>query len=332
MHLQVEDRIDNFLLSCSELDFGKVYLSDGELGFCRELNTEIIALCRSLPKSIQTDAFFWVMKYFRVSFEQEFSVFKKYYAPAWSIVFWLIRSFSEHHKLTKKDIDNAKSAHSMALLLHPLDDHICDGQLPATHLILLLRSQAWLVMKDSMNRLGKNLIDGKQIIQDLMDEYYIGINASEEVDSLNGYIERFRKQMATGFIVPVLLSKKIGGAEDFTDALVSMYGSFGIAWRLLDDINDIKTDMIKGSKSAIYTCLSETVKEYWKIAGVEKNSDCFRIILNFILENRIVEKIIKRIYIELESAAVAADEHGLAGLAHEFGYLAEPLKNRQNPL
>ena len=88
--------------------------------------------------------------------------------------------------------------------------------------------------------------------------------------------------------------------------------------------------MLKGSKSAIYICLPETIKKYWDKETKDKNSTCTRIILNSVMENSIIEKIIERMYTELESAAEAAEDYYLTGLADEFRCLASPLKNRQN--
>lgn len=325
----MEIKIENFFLSCSEIDFGAVNLSDGEKEFCSELNNEVFSLCKSLPESTQTQALLLFMEYFRISFGQEYSFFMNYYAPAWSIIYWLIHSRSESKRLTIEDIENARTAHGMALLLHPLDDHLNDGQLPVTHLTLLLRSQAWMIMNNSMKGLAEKLDGGHQIYQDFIDDYYTGITSSEKIKSLNGYGDLFRKQMATGFIVPVLLSKMITGDENFARAIQAIYGSFGIAWRLLDDINDFKTDMLKGSKSAIYTCLPETIRKCWGKDTKDKNSDCNRIILDFVLENSIIEKISERMYVELESAAETAEEYHLTGLAVEFRCLATPFKNRQ---
>ncbi|MEE4261810.1 MAG: hypothetical protein V2I56_03910 [Desulfobacteraceae bacterium] len=325
----MEIKIENFFLSCSEIDFGAVNLSDGEKEFCSELNNEVFSLCKSLPESTQTQALLLFMEYFRISFGQEYSFFMNYYAPAWSIIYWLIHSGSESKRLTIEDIENARTAHGMALLLHPLDDHLNDGQLPVTHLTLLLRSQAWMIMNNSMKGLAEKLDGGRQIYQDFIDDYYTGITSSEKIKSLNDYEDLFRKQMATGFVAPVLLSKMTTGDQNFARAIQAIYGSFGIAWRLLDDINDFKTDMLKGSKSAIYTCLPETIRKYWGKDTKDKNSDGNRIILDFILENSIIEKILERMYVELESAAETAEEYYLTGLAAEFRCLASPFKNRQ---
>ena len=157
-------KMEQFLLSCSKIDFGEVNLSQGEKNFCNELNDEIDLLCKSLPPSIQTDALLLLMQYFRRTFVGNPSFFMNYHAPAWSIIYWLIYGRPASQGLSPKDIEHAKTAHSMALLLHPLDDHLSDGQLPATHLNLLVRSQAWMRMNHSMRSLAKSLDDGTEIV------------------------------------------------------------------------------------------------------------------------------------------------------------------------
>ena len=328
----MNDKIKEFLLSCSEIGFGEVNLAEGEKKFCSELNDEIHALCKALPPSIQTDALLLLMRYFRRTFVGKPSFFMNYYTPAWSVIYWIIHCRPDRGDLSQQDIGNAKTAHSMALLLHPLDDHLCDGQLAVTHLNLLMRSQAWMIMNNSMRNLAEGLVDGNQIVDGFIDDYYCGINSSDDIASLDGYVDLFRKQMATGYVVPVLLSKKISSNGEFAAAIQPVYGSFGIAWRLLDDINDIEADMMTGSKSAIYACLPESLKKCWDKNRNQKNSDDTESILNYVAANGVAEKIVGRIRIELESGAATADKYRLTKLADELKCLAKPLRQRQNPV
>ena len=331
----MEYKVEDLLSFCSEIDFGAVNFSNGEKEFCRELNNEVISLCKSLPESTQTDALLFFMRYFRIPFGQELSIFMNYYVPAWSIIYWLIQSATEGKELEQRYKQNAKIAHSMALFLHPLDDHLNDGQLPATHLTLLLRSQAWTIMNNALSSLADEVDGGGEIVEGFLDNYYSSIKSSQEIVSLDIYCDHFRKQMATWLIVPVLLTKKMAINDQFTDAIQTAYGSFGIAWRLLDDINDIQIDMMKGSHSSIYVCLPEDIKNYWdKHSGerLDNKSGYFKVVLNCILENSVIGRVRERICSELESAASIADGHNLTGLAHEFRCLLNPLKNDRKDL
>ena len=326
------NRIEDLLSSCSKIDFGCVVLSEEEKEFCSELNDEVISLCESLPKSTQTDALLLFMRYFRIPFGQEFSLFSNYYAPSWSIIYWLIQVGLESKGLEKEDIQNARSAHSMALLLHPLDDHLNDNEWPATHLFLLLRSQSWMIMNNAWNRLADKIDGGEEIVAGFVDDYYAGIRSSKEILSLDSYCDLFRKQMATGFIVPALILKKMTTNEEFARAIQTAYGSFGIAWRLLDDINDIETDMMKSVHSSIYISLSENIKNYWDKNTEDINSDHIKVILDYILKNGVIDRIKERICSELDSAASMADDYKMASLADEFRCLLRPLRDTQDEL
>lgn len=327
----MEDKFKDLLSFCSRINFGAVNLTDGEKEFCSEWNNEIISLCKSMPESTQTDALLFFMRYSRISFGEEVNFFRTYYVPTWSIIYWLIKSGPDDKGLEQDDIRNAKAGHSMAMFLHALDDHLNDSEMPVTHLALLLRSQSWLTMNNAFNSLADGVDGGEEIIRGFINDYYSSICNSEEIESLDCYCDLFRKQMATGMIVPVLMTKKTTADREFTNAIETAYGSFGIAWRLLDDINDIETDMLKGIHTSIYICLSEDIRNCWdKHTGekLDKKNNYSRIILDYILENSVIDIIKERIFNELELAASIADDCDMAGLANEFRCMLRPMKNK----
>ncbi|MHC4105310.1 MAG: hypothetical protein ACYSR9_10250 [Planctomycetota bacterium] len=328
----MENRHKNLMSSCSEMNFGKVEISDEEKKFCRKFNNEIILLCKSLPKSTHTDAILFFTEYLVTPIGRELNFFANYYTPAWSIIFWLIQACPANKRLDPEDIKSAITAHTMALFLHPLDDHLNDGQLPATHLHLLLRSQSWMIMHAALNRLYNGVEGGAQIGRQFIDHYYQSICNSEEIESLDRYCGHFRNQMATWLIIPVLLTKKIASDDVFIEAIQIAYGSFGIAWRLLDDIRDIENDMNTGTHSAIYVSLPEEKRKLWDNHRQDKfnrSHDGAGEILNYLLQNSVIERLAQRICSELESAASLLETHGLTHLADEFRCLLTPLVNRQ---
>jgi hypothetical protein len=331
----MENNIENLLSYCSELEFGNVNLTDKQNIFCSELNNEIILLCKSLPQSIQADALIFFMRYSQIPVGKKLNFFRYYYVPTWSILYWLIHSDSDNNGLSREDIKNGKIAHSMAMFLHSLDDRLNDNEIIATHLTLLLRSQSWLIMNNAFSSLADGIDKGEKIVQDFIDDYYSGICSSEDIESLDSYCDLFRKQMATGFIVPTLMTKKLSASEDFTSAIQTAYGSFGIAWRLLDDIKDIQTDMRECIHSSIYICLPEDIKNYWDKNTVEelsKRNLYASIIFEYVLESGLIGRLKKRICNELESAASISECYDMAGLADEFRYLLRPLRNGKNPI
>jgi len=328
----MDDESTELLSSFTGVDFGDVVLSDEQKEFCREWNHESILICKSLPQSTQTDALLFFLQYAKTSFEK-LNLFRLYYVPAWSIIYWLIQSGPGGRRIKQVDIKKAKAAHFMAMFLHALDDHLCDQQVPATHLTLLLRSQAWMIMNNALSSLAAGVDGGTKIVEGFLDDYYSSIRSSEKIESLDRYCEIFRRQMATWLIVPVLMAKKMGTAAEFSEAIRTAYGSFGVAWRLLDDINDIEADMIGGVHSSIYVCLSKDMQNCWdKNHRANTGNEIGRrgkAIVNYILHDRIIERIKERIRSELVFAAAIADNHHLSGLANEFRCLLKPLENTQ---
>ena len=159
----MEDKLSNFLSSCSAIDFGDIDLSDPEKEFCRQLSRQVLSLCKSLPPSVQTDAVFFLMRYGRMSLAEELNFFKTTTTlPAWSIIYWLAHLHDDYRGLSRECVRDALTAHAMAMLLHSLDDHLNDGEMKVTHLNLLLRSQAWLTMNAGFNRLAGAVSSGKR--------------------------------------------------------------------------------------------------------------------------------------------------------------------------
>ena len=123
--------------------------------------------------------------------------------------------------------------------------------------------------------------------------------------------------MATWLIVPALLTKTVSPETEFTQAVQNAYCSFGIAWRLLDDINDIEKDMTKGTHSAVYLCLPENIRSCWGSNGEKQTASRpgnSQVVLECVLENGVVATLRERICRELESAAFIAEAHGLDGM------------------
>lgn len=326
----MKENIEDLISTCSQTDFGAVTLSDGERIFRSEMNHEIISLCKSLPQSAQTDALLFIMQYSGIRFGQELNFYGYYYAPSWSILYWLDQSAPNGTRLEQGVKRNARTAHSMTLFLHALDDHLNDSEIPTTHLSLLLRSQAWRIMNDALYSLADGVDGNHEMVRDFIDDYYSGIMSPEKVESLDSYCSLFRKQVATCLIVPILMAKKSTSDVRFTHAIQTAHGSFTVAWRLLDDIQDIGKDMMKGVCSSIYVCLSEDMRICWKKSAEEKKgkgSGCTEAILKYISENRVIERIKDRICKELESAASMANHYNMTGLADEYRSLLIPLRN-----
>jgi hypothetical protein len=196
---------------------------------------------------------------------------------------------------------------------------------------MLIRSQSWMIMNVALDNLACEVEGGIEIYRGFINDYYSGICSQEKVETIDSYCDLFRKHMATWLIVPMLITKKIAINEKFTGDIQTAYESFGIAWRLLDDINDIEADMMQGVHSSIYICLPENIKYHWDKDLENKNINCQTIILDYVRENLIIGRLKKRIVNELDFAASIAEGHNLTGLADELRCLLSPLRNNRGP-
>jgi hypothetical protein len=328
----VEDNIKSLVHRCSTIEFGRITLSDGETKFYDGLNNEIILIIKSLPEPAQTPTLLELMNHLGLSVREAVDFFKGFYTPAWSILYWLFVSFSGGRRLSAADLKNIRTVHATAMLLHLIDDHLNDREMAATHLALLLRSQLWMFMNHALDNLAEGIDGGAAIAQGFIDDYYSSIMKSGEVDSLDAYCDLFKKQMGTGFIAPVLMTKKMTADDQVINAVQAAYGAFGTAWRLLDDIQDIPLDMQTNRKSSVYICLPENSRVHWNQNGRSTaltKSDHTKHIIDCIFDNKIIGRIINKIYCELDSAVSISDAFKIRGFSNELLYLLEPLRTNR---
>jgi hypothetical protein len=303
--------------------FGQVALTEDATVFRHAMNHEMMRFFRSLPPSTHTDAVVFCMQHFRTPFFPKFDYFRNYPSPAWSVIHWIGQHYAGRLPPAPEDNRLARTAHAMALFLHPLDDHLNDGQLPATHLHLLLRSQAWLHMHAALERLATRVPEGAALVRGFIDAYYCSIGSPPAIPTLEGYSAHFRNQMATGLMVPVLMAKMAAG-DAFAAAIETAYQAFGVAWRLLDDLQDMVTDMASGSHSAIYFCLPSAIQKQWDQPSRRDDRARYEAIRSAVKRGGIVDIITVKIRTELTRAASAVDAVQMTGLAEELRCLARP--------
>lgn len=325
----MNDQANKLLNWCNQVNFGEVKLTPSQSEFYNSLNEQVLHLCKSLPESVQTDALLLFLKDPRGSFSQNLDFFNHYHTPSWSVVYWLAELGHRHQNLSAEDRQQAIEAHSMAMFLHAIDDHLNDGELALNHLTLLIRSQAWLRMHNAFIGLADGLSEGKKIIDGYINEYYSSIDSKFKKNDLDSYCDLFRKQMGTAYVVPGLLIKKISDDKNRYCSILSAYGSFGVAWRLLDDLNDLEQDLDNNRHTSIYCCLPDKYRNLWDRIATDEfdlKNDHIHTILAFIDEQNLLQKLVDRTCNELASAAVVADSLKLNGLGDEFRLMLKPLK------
>lgn len=308
--------------------FGIISLSDDEKAFFDDLCGVVTRMCRRLPESTQTDAIFFAMRYASISVGEPLHFFKNYYAPCWSVIYWIMRSPGAARPLSGEEYTHTLTVHAMAMLLHSLDDHLCDGQLKPSQLLLLIRGEAWRMLHESLARLSDGVRGGSEIAASFIDSYYKGMSAAPP-ETLDAYCSLFNSQLSTGLVAPVLTAMRLDPGGNTAEAARLAFEHFGVAWRLLDDAQDIEDDMADGEVSGAFLLLPESGRDLWRASaeGVEGDPQArMEKLQELLAEERIIARLVERIIFELDEAARIAEGAGLDGLAAEYRALASPLR------
>lgn len=325
-----------YLLTC--VHFGQPSLDEYTASFYTLMNEAITKLVRSLPRPVQTSAMIFFMQHAGIEVGQPLDFFRNFYSPVWSSVPHIIQK-NKGAIVPDEFIYNAAIAHSMIMLLHSLDDHISDGQIIPDHLTHLIRSQGWKIFWDTVSILCSIVRNGMDTVNTYIDRYYASIIPHKSCADLEEYISVFRDQMATALIVPLLAVHYIGGGTSLKESVRASLESFGVAWRILDDIHDINDDLNSGRISAVTLCLPEEERSLWKPSPKADTSNAdkkttihdynerFRLLESIIQNEEVIAALVKRIVSQLQLAAQYAEDAGLPGLAMEMRELLMPLTN-----
>lgn len=163
-------------------------------------------------------------------------------------------------------------------------------------------------------------IDGADVTSsELIDRYFSSVHAPPAPDDLGTYEELFRGQMATGVAAPVLLARRAGMDED---GVRDMHESFGVSWRMLDDLRDIETDAARGSRSAVYFALPMSRRHEWPPPRSRESFDTC-------LEREVMPLLTSRICDLLGHSARVARDLGLRIMAEQYEALRGPMQTRR---
>ncbi|MBN2080499.1 MAG: hypothetical protein JW838_16130 [Spirochaetes bacterium] len=303
---------------CRNIRFGAIEGEDLSLFYCG-VNDAITDLCRSLPGSLQAEGMLFFMTYAGIRMGEPLDFFRNYYQPAWSILPRLAALAGGEIP----GLDALRGAHAMAMSLHSLDDHLVDGEVPVSHLALVIRSQMWRRMAEGIDSFATAVPGGPETARGLIDEYYRDICSERVPGSLVEYCALFRGQMATSLVAPLLLARRVKDDDDFIADVRGAYESFGIAWRLLDDIQDIGEDAARGTRSAVYVSLDNPGRGLWD--DTSRGEDGTMRLCGIIENSRVIENLAGHIVAELGSAAERMERRGMNAMADEFRALAKPV-------
>ncbi len=228
--------------------FGRPNLSEGALEFYKRLNACPSVFCRGLPGSVRDRAYLFLTSYFGAGLiDPDF--FKAYFPPSWTFVYHLIDKSPDPS--APNLLQNVLRAHAAALLLHSIDDHLADGDLDPGHIEVLVRSEIWRNMIESLSILGGDIgTPARDAVSENLSLYYYSITRDDEPRNLEHYLDNFRGEMATWTTVPELISITYRD-NGVRSGIRAAYESFGIAWRLLDDINDADEDIASSKTTSV---------------------------------------------------------------------------------
>jgi hypothetical protein len=245
--------------------FGKIELNSSQIEFHNTMNAELLLLCKKLPIPLQNPAAIFLLQY-NPGKDLLFDFMSLFYPPSYTILYWTIH----YSQTTNQNISKyALRAMAMALFLHLLDDHITDGDIRANHLHLQIRTVAWNTFMESCESLAEQTSNGKETIQEYIDEYFANIYNPPEIRTLEDYENLFPKQIATWRLVVNLLAKVLS-TEETAIVLDKIYSSFGIAWRLLDDLQDWEKDCTEKQKTAVYYTIPKDKRSLWENGNKEQ--------------------------------------------------------------
>jgi hypothetical protein len=308
------------LQAYQQINFGKIALTPEQREALAGLNHQLIPFCQSLPPALQTGAIFAIQQHFtgfQLGNLQRF--FTKFYAPSWTLLGWMGNAGA----MAATELAQAIHLQGMAYFLHMLDDHLADGQIPVSHLMLQLRTQAWMRFIQGAEQLVPSENDRASLIHDWINRYFSGVHGLEPLDSLAGYCEQFRQQLSTTLVLPMILADRTG--HDAA-AVREAYEAFCIAWRLLDDLRDCQDDAMAGERSGVYYLLPLEQRQGWQdCQGLAPNSGAWQAMADYLELSGVLRGMVAEILAWLATAQAAAARANLPGYAEELRQLALPL-------
>jgi hypothetical protein len=306
---------------CATVNFGKVTLNPAQARALAAMNRQIIDLCRTLPMPLRDSALLAIQQHFTgFQLNNLMNFFTKFYVPSWSLIHWMQEASPT---LSPAELESAIGAQGIAYFLHMLDDHISDGQIPVSHLLLQLRTHAWMTFTTIAQKLVEPIATGETIIQTTLDRYFTGIHNPTVVNSSEAYANLFRQQLSTTLVIPLIVAHRTGQG---IVPLQSAYEEFCIAWRLLDDLRDCAEDTFSGQQSAIYHLLTPEYQALWhECQGKDETAAAWPILQEYLEQGGILQTLVEQTIERLRRAEAAAIVAGLPNYAAEMTALAQPL-------
>jgi len=247
-----------------------------------------------------------------------------FYIPIWSFVHWVPEA-AQRAELVRVPsmIEHAQEAHALSLFMHLWDDHLVDGQLKPTLLRLQLRAIAWQRYHAAVGVLAGMVEGGPETVARLVGNYLTACHQPPPVHDLRTFCDRFLQQIGIWLVVPTLLGHIVGGPAAARD-LVGIIEAFAVAWRLIDDIQDIDIDILSGQDNGVWFELDDDGRACWAAcrtasAGADRvEPRTWASVSTAIRNTRTLGAVIDEVTARLSRAEELAIRAGWTGLAAEL--------------
>ena len=171
-----------------------------------------------------------------------------FYVPIWSFLHWVPEGRPGMDAAHIKDVlEKAQEAHALSLFLHLWDDHLSDAQLPPNMMRLHLRAVAWERYHAACRTLAAMVPGGDEIVTRLVHGYLTACHQPPPATDQKSFCDRFVRQIGIWLVVPTLLGHLVGGPNLARD-LCAAIEAFAVAWRMIDDVQDIDKDIVSGQQ------------------------------------------------------------------------------------
>lgn len=241
--------------------------------------------------------------------------FRLFPVPAWSFLHWVPAGAPP----SPATLARAREAHALALFLHLWDDHLCDGELAPDLLRLQLRTAAWARCADCAAALAADVGAPASVWAEAAAHYLMSLHRPGPAGDVAAYAERFRDQSAIWAVVPDLLGRAVGGPGAARE-LQRLVGDFSVAWRLLDDVQDVRADAAAGRETAVSLLLPPEGRALWHAGAADGPVPAA--VEAAVEASGAIPDLMARVATLLGSARSAAERGGWPALAREIAQAA----------
>ena len=242
-----------------------------------------------------------------------------FYVPIWSFLHWIPAA---HPGIDAGALEKAQEAHALSLFLHLWDDHLSDAQLPPNLMRLQLRAVAWERYHAAARALAAKVPSGDEIVTRLINGYLTSCHQPPPATDQKSFCDRFVRQIGIWLVVPTLLGHLTGG-PNVARELCAVIEAFAVAWRMIDDVQDINKDIVSGQQNAVWFELNAPGRQMWEhcrvaSTGGPRPEPTTWLIAATGIRGDALQSTLRQVIGLLSQAETLAGKAGWAGLAAEM--------------